>query len=205
MLNERSRTAVRGCRAARSRAPQRSGAVRARLHQQLRKCSADDGRAVPFPGTGLRVRRLHVARRRTRGTPFGYNVDRGSAEYAVDDLLKAIRIELDEANARLSRDGTAVTLARRPFGLLCALARRERRRRAPGGAHCRDLKATLLSACNLIESEFVAAVGAQALFDIAMAAAAHRRAAHSATALTPTCAACPPKGKCSSAAARTAT
>ena len=32
--------------------------------------------------------------------------------------------ELDEANARLSRDGTAVTLAPRPFGLLCALARR---------------------------------------------------------------------------------
>jgi DNA-binding winged helix-turn-helix (wHTH) protein len=32
--------------------------------------------------------------------------------------------ELDEANARLLRDGTAVTLAPRPFGLLCALARR---------------------------------------------------------------------------------
>jgi DNA-binding winged helix-turn-helix (wHTH) protein len=31
---------------------------------------------------------------------------------------------LDEANARLSRDGTAITLAPRPFGLLCALARR---------------------------------------------------------------------------------
>jgi len=33
------------------------------------------------------------------------------------------RCELDEANARLSRDGTAVTLARRPFALLRALAR----------------------------------------------------------------------------------
>jgi DNA-binding winged helix-turn-helix (wHTH) protein len=32
--------------------------------------------------------------------------------------------ELDEANARLSHDGTAITLAPRPFGLLCALARR---------------------------------------------------------------------------------
>jgi DNA-binding winged helix-turn-helix (wHTH) protein len=32
--------------------------------------------------------------------------------------------ELDEANARLSRDGIAITLAPRPFGLLCALARR---------------------------------------------------------------------------------
>jgi len=32
--------------------------------------------------------------------------------------------QLDEANARLLRDGTAITLAPRPFGLLCALARR---------------------------------------------------------------------------------
>ena len=32
--------------------------------------------------------------------------------------------ELDEANARLSREGTAMTLAPKPFGLLCALARR---------------------------------------------------------------------------------
>jgi DNA-binding winged helix-turn-helix (wHTH) protein len=32
--------------------------------------------------------------------------------------------QLDEANARLSRDGTAITLAPRPFGLLCALVRR---------------------------------------------------------------------------------
>ena len=32
--------------------------------------------------------------------------------------------QLDEANARLSRDGMAITLAPRPFGLLCALARR---------------------------------------------------------------------------------
>ena len=32
--------------------------------------------------------------------------------------------ELDEANARLLRDGTALSLAPRPFGLLCALARR---------------------------------------------------------------------------------
>jgi DNA-binding winged helix-turn-helix (wHTH) protein len=32
--------------------------------------------------------------------------------------------ELDEANARLSRDGKAVTLAPKPFGVLCALARR---------------------------------------------------------------------------------
>ena len=32
--------------------------------------------------------------------------------------------ELNEADARLSRDGAALTLAPRPFGLLCALARR---------------------------------------------------------------------------------
>ena len=32
--------------------------------------------------------------------------------------------ELDEANARLSCEGTALALAPRPFGLLCALARR---------------------------------------------------------------------------------
>lgn len=32
--------------------------------------------------------------------------------------------QLDEANATLVRDGMAVTLAPRPFGLLCALARR---------------------------------------------------------------------------------
>jgi DNA-binding winged helix-turn-helix (wHTH) protein len=32
--------------------------------------------------------------------------------------------ELDESDARLLRDGTALTLAPRPFGLLCALARR---------------------------------------------------------------------------------
>ena len=32
--------------------------------------------------------------------------------------------ELDEANARLLCDGIAITLAPRPFGLLCALARR---------------------------------------------------------------------------------
>jgi DNA-binding winged helix-turn-helix (wHTH) protein len=34
------------------------------------------------------------------------------------------RFELDEANARLLRDGKAVALARRPFSVLCALARR---------------------------------------------------------------------------------
>ena len=33
------------------------------------------------------------------------------------------RFELDEANARLLRDGTAVTLAPTPFAVLCALAR----------------------------------------------------------------------------------
>ena len=33
------------------------------------------------------------------------------------------RFELDEANARLSRDGTAVTLAPTPFAVLCALVR----------------------------------------------------------------------------------
>jgi DNA-binding winged helix-turn-helix (wHTH) protein len=32
--------------------------------------------------------------------------------------------ELDESDARLVRDGTVLTLAPRPFGLLCALARR---------------------------------------------------------------------------------
>ena len=32
--------------------------------------------------------------------------------------------QLDEANARLSRDGTPLALAPRPFGLLCALVRR---------------------------------------------------------------------------------
>jgi DNA-binding winged helix-turn-helix (wHTH) protein len=32
--------------------------------------------------------------------------------------------ELDEANARLLRDGTAVAVAPKPFGVLCALARR---------------------------------------------------------------------------------
>ena len=32
--------------------------------------------------------------------------------------------ELDESNAHLSRDGETVTLAPRPFGVLCALARR---------------------------------------------------------------------------------
>ena len=39
-------------------------------------------------------------------------------------LVRFDAFELDEANARLSRDGAAVTLAPKPFGLLCALARR---------------------------------------------------------------------------------
>ena len=33
------------------------------------------------------------------------------------------RFELDEANARLLRDGTAVALAPTPFAVLCALVR----------------------------------------------------------------------------------
>ena len=55
--------------------------------------------------------------------PFAYGKSASPA------ALNPVRVrfgpfELDEANARLSRDGTAVTLAPRPFGLLCALARR---------------------------------------------------------------------------------
>ena len=55
--------------------------------------------------------------------PFAYG------QSAIGAALNPMRVhfgrfELDEANARLSRDGTAVTLARRPFRLLCALARR---------------------------------------------------------------------------------
>ena len=56
--------ASRDCEAARDRAPQGSRAVRAWLQHQLRECRADDGRAVPFPGPGFRMRHLHVAGRR---------------------------------------------------------------------------------------------------------------------------------------------
>ena len=53
---------------------------------------------------------------------YGKNASRA----AVSDPLH-IRFgafELNESDARLSRDGAALTLAPRPFGLLCALARR---------------------------------------------------------------------------------
>jgi DNA-binding winged helix-turn-helix (wHTH) protein len=43
---------------------------------------------------------------------------------AVDPVrLRFDRFELDEANARLLRDGTPVAVAPTPFGVLCALAR----------------------------------------------------------------------------------
>ena len=49
-----------------------------------------------------------------------------SARRAASDpvCVRFGAFQLDEANARLSRDGAALTLAPRPFGLLCALARR---------------------------------------------------------------------------------
>src|SRR5215472_11003343 len=49
-----------------------------------------------------------------------------SAKRAVPNpvFVRFGAFQLDEANARLSRDGIAITLAPRPFGLLCALARR---------------------------------------------------------------------------------
>ena len=55
--------------------------------------------------------------------PFAYGKSASPA------ALNQVRVrfgpfELDETNARLSRDGAAVTLARRPFGLLYAIARR---------------------------------------------------------------------------------
>jgi DNA-binding winged helix-turn-helix (wHTH) protein len=55
--------------------------------------------------------------------PFAYGMSASPAAlYSV--RVRFGPVELDEADARLSRDGTAVTLAPRPFGLLCALARR---------------------------------------------------------------------------------
>ena len=55
--------------------------------------------------------------------PFAYGKSASPA------ALNPVRVrfgpfELDQANARLSRDGTAVRLTRRPFARLCALARR---------------------------------------------------------------------------------
>jgi len=48
--------------------------------------------------------------------------DRSSNEQPV--RVRFDRFELDEANARLFRDGTAVALAPTPFAVLCALARK---------------------------------------------------------------------------------
>ena len=53
---------------------------------------------------------------------YGRNASRGGAADPLHVRFGAF--ELDEADARLSRDGTALALAPRPFGLLCALARR---------------------------------------------------------------------------------
>ena len=57
-----------------------------------------------------------------RPIPYGKNSGRGAATDPLHVRFGAF--ELDEADARLSRDGMALTLAPRPFGLLCALARR---------------------------------------------------------------------------------
>ena len=55
--------------------------------------------------------------------PFAYGKSASAA--ALNPVRGRFgRFELDEADARLSRDGTAVTLARRLFARLCALARR---------------------------------------------------------------------------------
>ena len=67
----RGETAVakRDSEAASHRTPQGSRPVRARLSHQLRECCADNGRTVPFPRTGVRLRHLHVARGRTARDP----------------------------------------------------------------------------------------------------------------------------------------
>ena len=54
-------------------------------------------------------------------SPYGTNAKRALPNPVC---VRFGAFQLDEANARLSRDGTAITLAPRPFGLLCALARR---------------------------------------------------------------------------------
>jgi DNA-binding winged helix-turn-helix (wHTH) protein len=54
-------------------------------------------------------------------TPYGSSAKRAAPNPVC---VRFGAFQLDEANARLSRDGTAITLAPRPFGLLCALARR---------------------------------------------------------------------------------
>jgi len=54
-------------------------------------------------------------------SPYGSSARR-AASHPI--CVRFDAFELDEANARLLRDGTALSLAPRPFGLLCALARR---------------------------------------------------------------------------------